>query len=221
MFRIAALIAAVLLPISALATPITVHNTGVDGSDALVAASAQAAFWTLLTEPLGGTETIGSNTFRYHHPAYAADTATSAWVAPAASGNASASGDYVYQLLIDLTGLDPTTAVITGQFGTDNDGFIRLNGGPNAAVQGFAGFGTLTNFTLNSGFVAGLNSIQIGVDNGGNPTAFHALFFRADADPTNGGPGGSEVPEPASLLLLGSGAVGLIARRRRQRSQPQ
>jgi hypothetical protein len=218
MFRIAALVAAMLFPISALATPISVHNTGVNSSDVLVAPGAQTAFWTLLTEPVGASETIGSNPFRYFNGAYAADSATSAWVSPTSSGNAGVGGNYVYQLLIDLSGLDPTTAVITGRFGTDNDGFIDVNGGPAAASQGFAGFGVLTNFTLNSGFHAGINSIQISVDNGGDPTAFRAEFLRADANPVGGS---TTVPEPTSMLLLGSGVVAAAARRRRQRSRPQ
>ena len=35
------------------ALPIVVHNTGVNGSDSLVAAGAQASFWTLSAKPLG------------------------------------------------------------------------------------------------------------------------------------------------------------------------
>jgi hypothetical protein len=215
MFRIAAFVAAVLLPISALASPISVHNTGVDGSDVLVAAGAPTAFWTLLSEPGGASEAIGSNPYRYYNGAYAADDGVSAWVAPTASGNAGVGGFYVYQLLVDLTGFDPSTVVVTGLFGTDNDGFIDVNGGPAAASQGFAGFGSLTSFTLNSGFVAGVNSIQIAVDNGGDPTAIRAEFLRADATPTNGSP----VPEPASMLLLGTGLIGGVRRWRQRRQQ--
>ena len=109
MIRIFAVIAAVLFPIAALAAPITVHNTGVDGTDALVAMGAQTTFWTLLSAPPGATETVGSDVFRYAHPAYIADSLESAWVSQTASGNVSVLGVYVYQLLVDLTGLDFST----------------------------------------------------------------------------------------------------------------
>src|SRR6266853_5959158 len=56
MFRTAALVAAVLFPISALATPISVHNTGVNSSDVLVAPGAQTAFWTLFFNATAATE---------------------------------------------------------------------------------------------------------------------------------------------------------------------
>ena len=212
-----AVVVAVLCPISALATPITLHDTGVNGSDVLVAAGAPTDFWTLLSEPDSATETLGSHPFRYFNGAYyAPDDAISAWVSPTSSGDAGAFGVYVYQLVVDLTNFDPNAVVITGLFGTDNDGFIDVNGGPAAATAGFAEFSTLRSFTLNSGFVDGLNTIQIGIDNGGDPTAFRAEFLTADAPPTNNDP---VVPEPTSMLLLGSGMVGIIAYRRRQRSQ--
>lgn len=187
MIRLLAFVAALLVPASAWAqVNLTVHNTGVNATDVLVSPGAQTTYWTLLSAPAGATETVGQNAFRYYTGAYVADSSTAAWVSTAASGNASVLGFYVYQLLVDLSGVDPTTAVITGQFSTDNDGFIRVNGGANAATSGFAGFGALTNFTLNSGnssFIAGMNSIQVGANNGGNPTAFRVQFLSATASP--------------------------------------
>jgi len=217
MIRILAVIAAVLFPIAALAAPITVHNTGVDSTDTLVAMGAETEFWTLLSAPGGATEVVGSNTFRFAHAAYIADSLQSAWVSPAASGNASVFGVYVYELLVDLTGFDLSSVSIKGMFSTDNDGFIRVNGAAAAATTGFADFGSLHAFTLDSNFLSGINSIQVGANNGGNPTAFRVEFSEAAGSPIDP----TAVPEPASLLLVGSGIAGLIARRRRQQSHAE
>lgn len=168
------------LPGFASAASIQVHNTGVGASDILVAPDAQTSFWTLSAKPGGAAEPIGGNPFRFNC-CYFSDTATAAWVSPAAGGNAGTPGVYTYDLVIDLTGLDPATASITGTFGTDNDGSIALNSNAPVATTGFGDFGSPTPFTINSGFVAGLNTIHVQVNNGGDPTAFFVSFTSANA----------------------------------------
>jgi hypothetical protein len=208
-------LAALLVQGFALAASITVHNTGVNSSNALVAPGAQAAFWTLSAQPAGGGQTIGSNPFRYFNINYFSDTATAAWVAPQASGNAGVLGVYTYDLVIDLTGLDPASASISGTFGTDNDGSISLNSNPPVATTGFAAFGTATAFTINSGFVAGLNTIHLNVTNGSDPTAFFVEFTSAAANAVQ-----AQNPIPAiswpalmALALVLAGLGSLLARK--------
>ena len=202
-----------LLPAFALAATITVHNTGVNASDVLVSPGAAASFWTLSSEPAGASEAIGSNAFRFNC-CYFADTATAAWVSPGSNGSAGVGGFYVYDLVINLTGFDPATASITGTFGTDNDGSIYLNSNAPVATTCFGCFGAPTAFTINSGFVAGLNTIHVTVNNGGDPTAFFVSFTTATA-----GPGAGGVPEPATVLLTCVGLVGLFAVQRRIHSR--
>jgi hypothetical protein len=198
------MIAAAVVPCITIAAPIAVHSTGVNGSDVLVAAGGQASFWTLATEPAGASEAIGGNPFRYHNGAYFADTATAAWVAPTASGNAGVGGFYTYQLAFDLTGLDPATASISGIYGTDNDGSISLNGNAPVATTVFAAFGATTAFSLTSGFVAGLNTINVRMNNGGDPTAFFVQFNSATASAL------SSTPEPPTVLPFCLGLLGLV-----------
>ena len=205
MKRVALILIAVLFSAAAQAAPIVVHNTGVDAADAVVAPGHPTAFWTLTTQPAASGLTLGSTPFRFRAGPYYADTATSAWVAPSASGIAGAIGHYIYTLPIDLTGLDAASAVITGEFGTDNQGSVSLNDGAPVAVAGLGDFGSPIPFTIGSGFVDGINFIHVDFNNAGDPSAFHVRFISATA-----------VPEPTTLALLGAGVAGLarIGRRR-------
>ncbi len=193
------------------ASPITVHNTGVNGADVVQPVGTTTSFWPLLSKPAGATETLGGAPTRYFNGAYYADNALSGWVSPGASGGtAGVGGIYTYELLVDLTGLNPASAVISGTFGTDNSGSIFVNGNAAAATTGSSSFGAPTNFTLSSGFIAGINAIEVSVNNQGDPTAFRVQFSSATADPVSTG-----APEPAAMTLLGGGLIALAMFRRK------
>ena len=189
------------------AATLAVHNTGVDAGDTVVAMGDATSFWTLAAQPASAGLTLGANPVRFKHPSYFADTATSAWVAGSTNGVDNVVGAFAYELTVDLTGFDPDSAVISGIFGTDNDGSIALNGNAPAATTAFAGFGAPTAFTFSDGFVAGLNTITVAFNNGGGPTAFHVQFSSATASP---------VPLPGALGLLAGGVtcLGVLRRRR-------
>ncbi len=189
---------------------ITVHNTGVNGTDTVQPIGSTTAFWSLAGQPAGAGYTLGSNPFRYYNGAYYADNSVSGWVSPGANGSAGATGNYTYQLTFNLAGLDPNSALISGTFGTDNSGAIWLNGNSPVSTTGSAAFGSPTNFTFNSGFLPGLNTISVRVNNEGDPTAFRVEFTNASANPL------SAVPEPSSIVLGLSGlALVAIARLKR------
>jgi hypothetical protein len=190
--------------------PIAVHNTGVNNADVVQSIGSPTSFWTLVSQPAGAGYAVGSTPFRYFNGAYYPDNSLSGWVSPNVTGNAGAGGNYTFQLAFDLTGLDPASAVITGLFGTDNDGSIALNGGAPAATTGFGAFGGPTAFTFNSGFIAGINHIAVTFNNGGDPTAFRVQFSGATANPITGA-----VPEPASVALIAVGFGALYLSRRR------
>ena len=201
---------ALLLPSLAMAASIVVHNTGVDSSDVLVAPGASTAFWLLSSKPGGATETIGSNPFRFNC-CYWADQSNAAWVSTVAGGSSSAGGNYVYDLQINLTGLDPSSAVISGKYGSDNSGQVWLNGNAPVLVQGsnFGSYPASPNFTISSGFVPGINTIHVQVTNEGNPTAFFVQFTSATANAAAG------VPEPGAMALTFGALAGLTFLRRR------
>lgn len=140
------------------------------------------------------------------------DNPDQAW--PMVSGSGSLPGIYNYLTLFDLTGLDPSTAVITGSWTSDNGAKLYFNDEYNlvSTING-TGYGALTLFTINSGFVAGVNLIMFevtndpwGPDRGINPTGLLVNINSATAEP---------VPEPSTLLLLGAGLAGFGFMRRR------
>jgi hypothetical protein len=138
------------------------------------------------------------------------------WPMSTESGNLP--GTYNYLTMFDLTGLDPSTAVITGSWASDNGATFYLNDPDSSPIStiGETGYGTLTYFTINSGFVAGENWLMFevtndpwGSDPGINPTGLLVNINSATANP---------VPEPTTILLLGAGLIGIGFMRRRAKN---
>lgn len=182
------------------AVPITLYNTGVGA-----APGAADPHYTLS----GGTATI--TTIR--PGSYLTAPAGSQWIAPQADATHTNASPAIFSFstTFDLTGLDPSTAVIQGKFSADNQATIYLNGvstgittlpvgGPPPTNEDFR---QLTPFTINSGFVNGLNTLEFRVTNdpltpqqagGINPTALLVSNISGSAAP---------IPEPASLAVFG------------------
>ena len=193
-------------------------NTGVLDDGTVAASGAVDLHYLLITS--ADPNFPGPNTYVANPiPAglWLANSATSRWIGPAVNQGyptgaaAHPIGDYTYRLTIDLTGLDPATASITGNWAADNNGpFIRLNG---VATVGNAApvFTSLKAFTISSGFVAGINTLDFVVRNtsasGSNPTGLRVSDIAGTADV-------AVVPAPAAGWLLGTGLLWLVRSRR-------
>jgi len=199
----------------------TLFNTGVDASGNPLAVGSVDPHYQLISYPAGSG---------FNSNSYVADTSQApingAWVNPGTNArwigpttnvvtmpSATTTGEYIYQTNFVLTGFDPTSAVITGQWTVDDTSLgIVLNGNDMGnSISGTGAFSSLKSFTLNTGFITGLNTLQFKVTNAVVP------------DPTN--PSGlvvimtgtaNPVPEPASVISIAVG-VGIVLMRKRFR----
>ena len=132
------------------------------------------------------------------------NSATSKWIAPEFNTVNSAAGDYTYLLEFDLSGLDPTTAEISGLWATDNaGGDILLNG--NIVASGNNQFGELVEFAIPVGspFIDGINTLEFTLNN----SAVGYTGLRVED--LSGTAALAAVPEPASIAIWTLMCVGL------------
>lgn len=165
--------------------------------------------------PLGAAITTAAN------PNWLQNTSTTDWISPGSSGLTNwAGGTYDYQTSFSLTGLNPSTAALTGSWASDNGGCIYLNGtNTGNCTAAVGGFKSLVSFTITTGFQSGVNLLDFIVTNGANsPTGvFIDISGTAFAGVTIS-PQAATVPEPPTLpALLGIALVGLAAALRRGR----
>ena len=115
---------------------------------------------------------------------------------------------YKYRLTFDLSGLEPSMASITGQVASDNIGVIFLN---DIALPFLSlGLTSFSSFSVNSGFVSGINNLDFLVNN--TPAGFDTpaglrVELSGSASVIH------DVPEPATWVLLLVGVVGIGIRR--------
>ena len=193
------------------ATPITIFATGVDGSGTPLAdATIGDPHYILTSVPgplfiyttrvrtaVGGTP-IGP---------WLGDDPVSAWIGPnTAEDLFNYPGTYTYRTTFDLTGLDPTMSSLSGQWATDDLGTDILINGVSTGNTAL-GFSVWSPFAINGGFLPGVNTLDFLVLNGG----ISSTGLRVEIT-------GESVPEPAALVLLGSGLAAVVILRRRQRA---
>ncbi len=158
------------------------YNTGVDNAGNALADDAVDPHYTGLRVNIpcincAFSPQIATSAGGFPIPPWLPDSPLSAWIAPTASANGLANftgvPNYGYQLQFNLTGYDPTTALISGRWATDNRGTDIWINGVGTGQPNQNQYTDWSPFQIRSGFVAGLNTILFLVNNEGdasNPT---------------------------------------------------
>jgi hypothetical protein len=208
------------MPVAADTVNINIYGTGVSASGALLPGGAVDPHYTITSSAdtnFAGPAAMVTYSSGFPFPIWMPNGPNSQWIAPRPDvGNGNAPGNYVYTTTFSLSGFDLSTVVLTGQWATDNSGLnIVLNGVAlpfTTPVQGFFGWHA---FTLSSGFVNGVNTLQFVVNNAGcpgcsvNPTGLRVeITGTGMLDSQNSGSPHQPVPEPATLVLVGRRRAG-------------
>lgn len=194
-------------------TPIPIpglFSTGLSGE------GAPDPYYSVVASPHGAFTPYGVVTDGFPIPPWVSNDASSRWISRTPNAQADAVGLYTFRTTFDLTGLQPATAVITGQWSSDNSAQIWLNSVFTGIELNFEDpFRRLYPFTLSSGFQPGVNTLDFVVNNWNcpgcnpsNPVGLRVNIIEATAEP---------IPEPATFAIVGFGLIGLglLARRHR------
>lgn len=184
-------------------------TTGVDNAGVSLGGAAVDTHYTVLDGAFPGANALTMSSIP---GSYIPNNATSRWIWENASGQPT-NVTRTFRTTFDLTGFDPTTAILGGTWATDNLGLnIRINGTATGLTS--PGFGAYTNFGITSGFVPGINTLDFVVRDVGVISGFRVGSIEGRARVLNG-----NVPEPGTLALLaamGLTGMGALLRRRRK-----
>ena len=182
-------------------------NTGVDASGNKLPVGVADPHYTVL-------ENGGAAAMTYDNGAYA-QRATSQYIWQTSSGTPGSTTRTFRTTFMLGAGLDPLTALITGEWSTDNVGLnILINGVATGNTS--PTFSFFTPFTINTGFVSGLNTLDFVVQDQGPPGALNVNNIQGTVRALQGP--STTVPEPTTVVLMGSGlaALGFFGARRKR-----
>jgi hypothetical protein len=198
---------------AASANAIIIYGTGESAGLTALSVGQSDPNYDVVAAPSGSGATLGRATTTAANPNWVQNNASGDWISPGASGVTNwAPGMYEYQTSFDLTGLNPSTAELTGSWASDNNGCIYLNNvSTGVCTAAVGGFKTLTSFTITSGFVAGVNYLDFVIMNTGTSDSPAGMFLEISGTASTATVNAiTAVPEPPMFpALAGIGLIGL------------
>lgn len=199
-------------PAMAQTQAIKLYNTGVN-NDGTVAADGTTDLHYTQVNPAGNPFAFVHSDIRYAQP-----TASQYITADPNGGVTYQGGNYTvdYQTTFDLTGLNPATAVITGDWSTDNLGNDILINGHSTGLTS-SGFASFTHFDLSpfqNDFQAGVNTLDFVWTNQSNVGGIDVQNLQGTAA-TSPVPEASTTASLGLLLMLGMGGMVIAGKRRK------
>lgn len=195
----------------------SLYSTGQDNLHNLLAGGAVDPHYKLVAQLTGNQAPYGPNGFVTNQDGFpltniwTPNLPTAQWIEPGSGSlDTHAYGIYFWETSFDLTGYDPTTAIVTLNIAADDIvRTISLNG-----TNKFFNVGNKSSMTgpltMMTGFNPGINTIRFVVQNGLSNISLNPTGLLVDARGT-----ARLVPEPATLLVSAL-AIGTIAKRRRK-----
>ena len=181
----------------------SIFGTGLDESGNPLAIGVNDLYYTV-------NENSGVPAQTLTNSSYIANNSNSQWIWQNTSGFP---GDVTrtFKTSFDLTGFNLSSVEINGAWGTDNQGLDILVNGNSSGINLLGviadNYETLTSFTINSGFVTGINTLEFIVQDNGGVAAFRTELSGIGVI--------NSVPEPTIVWLFFSGLIGIIGLRRR------
>jgi hypothetical protein len=192
----------------------TLYNTGVDNSGVpLPSPNLADPHYSLIVSPQASTAVTVDDT-TYPFPPWLPNTSTARWIGPAADSFGLGGSNFVYRTMFNLPPTANLSSVsVSGLWAVDDMGTdILING--NSSGQTTVLSTAFTPFTISSGFVYGINTLDFPIHNlgvaafGSNPTGLIVDRLSGSYQ---------QVPEPctASLTVIGLLLSATLARHRR------
>jgi hypothetical protein len=148
-------------------------NTGVDDQQNVLAEDAVDPHYTLIDpSQITGDAFVATSAGGFPIPPWLDDSHRSGWIVPSVDTNGPGDFDgapsYIYRTTFNLNGVDINNLSIDGQWASDNAGLDILLNGESLGIANTAQFSAFSPFTLDFGFINGLNTLDFVVNNGGN-----------------------------------------------------